>query len=113
MAGAATWFVSANLNESAKIDRMVSMSDGISGPGWEATSASYPKHDIGCIPFDHSCHSLFRVWETPEPEALDELVASTGYELQKRYIPGCAAGWVDSVHLQLCVRRQRRRPRHA
>jgi hypothetical protein len=42
---------------------------------------------------------------------LDELVASTGYDLEPSYIDGCMKGqvdgykdgWQDRVHIQLCV----------
>jgi hypothetical protein len=42
---------------------------------------------------------------------LDELVASTGYDLEPSYIDGCMNGqvdgykdgWQDRVHIQLCV----------
>ncbi|MET1085857.1 MAG: hypothetical protein ABWY04_01855 [Arthrobacter sp.] len=103
LAGAASWFVGANLNESAKIDKMVAVANGIPDADWEVTRSSDPKHDIGCIPFDQSCHTLFRGWKTPAPLDVNALVTSTGYELKPDYLPGCATGWVDRVHLQLCV----------
>jgi hypothetical protein len=104
-------FVTASVNESAKIDKMVTIADGIPAADWKVTRVSDPRPDIGCIPFDQPCYSLFRDWEAPEPVDLDELVASTGYDLKPSYIDGCMNGqvdgykdgWQDRVHIQLCV----------
>jgi hypothetical protein len=103
--------VSATASESAKIDKMVTIADGIPAADWKVTSVSDPRPDIGCIPFDQPCYSLFRDWEAPEPVDLDELVASTGYDMEPSYIDGCMNGqvdgykdgWQDRVHFQLCV----------
>ncbi len=69
------WFVTASVNESAKIDKMVSIADGIAAADWRVTRVSDPRRDIGCIPFDQPCYSLFRDWEAPGPVDLDELAA--------------------------------------
>lgn len=88
-------FVSATVNESAKIDKMVSIADGIPAADWKVTRSLDPVRDIGCIPFDQSCYSLYRDWEAPGPVDLDELVTSTGYDLKPSYIEGCVDGDVD------------------
>jgi hypothetical protein len=105
------WFVTASINESAKIDKMVSIADGIPAADWKVTRVSDPLGDIGCIPFDQPCYGLYRDWEAPGPVDLDELVVSTGYDLEPSYIDGCMKGqvggykdgWQDRVHIQLCV----------
>lgn len=105
------WFVTASVNESAKIDKMTAIADGIPAADWKATRAIDPHRDIGCIPFDQPCYSLFRNWEAPEPVDLDELVESTGYDVKSSYIEGCVDGdvdgyrdgWQDRVRFQLCV----------
>lgn len=104
------WFVSLYVNETAKIDKMVSIADGIPAADWKVTRSSGPRSNLGCIPFDQSCYSLFRDWEAPEPVDLDELVASTGYDVEPSY-EGCVVGradgykdgWQDRVSFQLCV----------
>jgi hypothetical protein len=100
-----TWSVTANVNEAAKVDKMTAIANGIPSDGWEMVTNVKPRHNVGCIPFDNSCHSLLREWETPGPVALEELVKSTGYDLEIYYraMPGCAVGWVDRVHLQPCT----------
>lgn len=105
------WFVTASVNESAKIDKMVAIADGIPAAGWKVTNKHDPSRAIGCIPFDQPCYSLFRYWEAPEPVDLDEIVESTGYAVKPSYIEGCVdgnvdgyrAGWQDRVRFQLCV----------
>jgi hypothetical protein len=103
-------FVTASVNESAKINKMVSIADGIPAADWKVITARDPRRDIGCIPFDQPCYSLFRDWESPEPVDLDELVASTGHDLEPSYegcvvgqVDGYKDGWQDRVHFQLCV----------
>jgi hypothetical protein len=105
MALIVVWMVSANLRESAEIERMVSIADGIPSADWELTSSSNPKHDIGCIPFDQSCHKISRTWQAAEPVYVDELAAATGYDLEAGtvYRTDCADGWVDGVSIRLCV----------
>lgn len=105
------WFITASVNESAKIDKMIAIADGIPAADWDVTRVSDPRRDIGCIPFDQPCYSLFRNWEAPEPVDLDGLVASTGYDVKPSYIEGCVDGdvdgyrdrWQDRVQFQLCV----------
>ena len=106
----AAGLVSAIVNESANIDKMVSIADGIPAADWKVMKARDPRRDLGCIPFDQPCYSLFRNWEAPGPVDLDELVASTGYDVEPSY-EGCVAlrtdgykeGWQDRVSFQLCV----------
>lgn len=100
-----TVLVTANLSESAKIEKMVSIADGIPAADWELMSSSDPKHDILCIPFDQSCHKLSRAWQAAESVNVEELAVSTGYDLEVGtvYRPDCAEGWVDGVHIRLCV----------
>ena len=105
-----TWFVTASVNESAKIDKMVSIADGIPAGDWKVINARDPRRDLGCVPFDQPCYSLFRDWEAPGPVDLDELVASNDYDVEPSY-EGCVAlradgykdGWHDRVSFQLCV----------
>lgn len=100
-----TWAVIANINEAAKINKMVALADGIPAGDWELRSSSQPKHDITCIPFDQSCHTLSRTWQAAEPVYVDELAAAAGYNLKVGtvYRPDCADGWVDRVSIRLCV----------
>ena len=100
-----TVVVIANINEAAKINKMVAMADSIPASGWELTSSGRPKHDITCIPFDQSCHTLFRTWQTQEPINIAELARSSGYDLEVGtvYRPDCANGWADRVSIRLCV----------
>jgi hypothetical protein len=100
-----TVLVSAGFSESAKIQKMVAIADGIPASDWELTHASDPKHDITCIPFDQSCHKLSRTWRVADPVHVDELDATTGYDLEVGtvYRPDCADGWVDGVSIRLCV----------
>lgn len=101
-----TWAVIANINEAAKISKMISVADGIpTRDDWELVSDYKPRPDITCIPFDQSCHSLSRTWQAAEPVSVDELAASTGYNLKVGtvYRQDCADGWVDKVHVRLCT----------
>jgi hypothetical protein len=100
-----TWIVSANVNEAAKINKMVSMADSIPAGDWELTRSARPTHDITCIPFDQSCHTLFRTWRAAEPVYVGELAAATGYDLEVGtvYRPDCADGWADRVSIRLCA----------
>lgn len=97
--------VSVNLREAGKIGKMVAIADDIPAADWELTHSSNPKHDIGCIPFDQSCHILYRTWRTAAPVSVDEVAASTGYDMEvgKIYRPDCADGYADAVAIRLCV----------
>jgi hypothetical protein len=100
-----TLVVIANINEAAKINKMVAMADSVPDGGWELKHSSTPTHDITCIPFDTTCHTLYRTWRAAEPVSVDELAAATGYDLKVGtvYRPDCADGWVDRVSIRLCV----------
>jgi hypothetical protein len=81
------------------------MADGIEAADWELTGGYNPDHNITCIPFDQSCHHLYRSWETPEPISLPELVDSTGYNLEigTVYRSDCAEGYDGRIRIRLCL----------
>ena len=95
----------ATVNESIKVNRLTSIADGIPSRDWKLLGRDDPRHDITCIPFDHSCHDLYRAWETPVPLSLPELVASTGYDLEigTVYRPDSADGYKNKISIRLCI----------
>lgn len=104
-------FVSATVNESAKIDKMVSIADGIPAADWKVTRSLDPVRDIGCSLSTSLATACTGTGKRPGPVDLDELVTSTGYDLKPSYIEGCVDGdvdgyrdgWQDRVRFQLCV----------
>lgn len=97
--------VNAIVNESAKISRVTAVADTIPAPGWTATYTANPQHDITCIPFGQSCHSLRRTWTAAEPVDLQQLVDLTGYDLEigTVYRPDCAEGYEGRIRIRICV----------
>lgn len=96
---------SLTVNGATKVNRIVSLSDGVPEPDWKLVLDRKPSNDITCIPFDQSCHELFRVWEAPEPVDLQELVDATGYDLKvgTTYRPDCAEGYEGRIRMRICV----------
>ena len=93
------------VNGATKINRIVSIADGVPEPDWKLVTDHKPRNDITCIPFDQSCHVLFRVWEAPEQVDLQELVDATGYDLEVGtvYRPDCADGYEERIRTRICV----------
>lgn len=96
---------SLTVNGATKVNRIVSLSDGVPEPDWKPVLDRKPSNDITCIPFDQSCHELFRVWKAPEPVDLQELVDATGYDLKvgTTYRPDCAEGYEGRIRMRICV----------
>ena len=93
------------VNGATKVNRIVSIAEGVPEPDWKLVRDSEPRNDITCIPFDQSCHKLFRVWEAPDSVDLQELVDATGYNLEVGtvYRPDCADGYEGRIRIRICV----------
>lgn len=96
---------SMTVNGTTRINRIVSIADGVPEPDWKLVRDSKPRNDITCIPFDQSCHKLLRIWEAPEQVDLQELVDATGYDLVlgTAYRPDCAEGYEQRIRIRICV----------